>query len=115
MQLCSVPAWLKASGDAMADNIVDIAFADVTIIENVSGTRFEASMSGTLQVNYTTGAITNCALTASGTGFPTTTFTSATLTANPHDQFEINATSGPTTPFSLLIHILNLTTFSFWI
>ena len=61
----------------MADNIVDIAFTDVTILENVSGTPFSASITGTLEVNYTTGAITNCALTASGSGFPTTTFTNA--------------------------------------
>ncbi len=78
----------------MADNIVDIAFTDVTILENVSGTPFSASITGTLEVNYTTGAITNCALTASGSGFPTTTFTNATLTAHSHGQFEVNATSG---------------------
>jgi hypothetical protein len=76
------------------DNIVDIAFTDVTIIENVVGNKFVASVSGTLVVNYTAQTITNCALTASGTGFPTTTFTAATLGPPEHEQFTVQATSG---------------------
>ena len=78
----------------MADNIVDITFEDVTIVEVVSGSPFFASITGTLEVNYTTGMVTNCALTASGTGFLDKIFTSATLTPLPSGQFSIDSSTG---------------------
>jgi hypothetical protein len=78
----------------MADNIVDITFTDVTILEIVGSTPFVASITGTLEVDYTAGTVTNCALTASGTGFITTSFTTATLVAQSFGQFTVNATGG---------------------
>ena len=73
----------------MTDNIVDIAFTDVKIF-NVSSTPFVASITGTIEVDYTSGMVTNCALTASGTGFITTSFTNATLTALPRPHVRLS-------------------------
>src|SRR5579871_4513291 len=78
----------------MADNVVDITFEDVTIRESVNGNQFFASITGTMEVNYTTQAMVNCALTASGTGFPTTTFSAAILGPPEHNQFTVQSTSG---------------------
>jgi hypothetical protein len=78
----------------VTDNIVDITFTDVKILEVVGSTQFVASIAGTLEVDYTAGTVTNCALTASGTGFITTSFTTATLVAQSFGQFTVNATSG---------------------
>jgi hypothetical protein len=76
----------------VADNIVDITFTDVKVLEFFGGTPFIASISGSLEINYTTGVITHCALTASGIGFITTSFTSATLTTLPFG-FDVRAAS----------------------
>jgi hypothetical protein len=78
----------------VADNIVDITFEDVTIVEIVGTTPFFASITGTLEVDYTTGTVINCALTASWTGFIDKDFTNATLTALPSGQFEVDAATG---------------------
>jgi Hint domain len=80
-----------ALGDAMADNIVDITFTNVQVQDAFSHT---ATITGTIEVDYTTGTVINGQLSASVNGANQANFTAFTLTPQGGNNFGVTSTSG---------------------
>jgi hypothetical protein len=84
----------------MADTIVDITFTGVTIQEILDGGHI-GTLTGTLQVDYTTGVVTLAtgtpALTFSGTGIGgTQSYTTFNLAGFPNGPFTLTSTADST-------------------